>query len=292
MKRKLALYIFLCCNSLVAFCQTSFNMTNSGGHYYILASVNSRDSVAVFVESEIPGLLINEDAYKRLFDDSLYERVDSGYSEIKYADVSHKVSGIRKGKVLIGDVTYQGKIYIIDKHDKICVPLLRLKNEKNSAANMIRLDFNQGKLDFVGQDVIDVKKMNEYKIVKSSPKPVVESSLFIADPYGHHGSITGNFIFDLGSATPLFLFGREPAVKSFVNGNDIKAYAIKDKSGQIMGYGILANSCRIGKKTNNNASVGVVDMKLKSGYLGCIGPSFFDKGCVVIDVKNNVIYYK
>ena len=122
MKRKLALYIFLCCNPLVAFCQTSFNMTNSGGHYYILASVNSRDSVEVFVESGIPGLLINEDAYKRLFDDSLYERVDSGYSEIKYADVSHKVSGIRKGKVLIGDVTYQGIIYIIDKHDKICVP--------------------------------------------------------------------------------------------------------------------------------------------------------------------------
>lgn len=64
-------------------CQTSFNMTYKEGNYFITSSMNNHDNVEIFVESGLPGILINEHNYNRLFVDSLYQTVDSSYSEIK-----------------------------------------------------------------------------------------------------------------------------------------------------------------------------------------------------------------
>ena len=185
-------------------CQTSFNMTYKEGNYFITSSMNNHDNVEIFVESGLPGILINEHNYNRLFVDSLYQTVDSSYSEIKSFYGSHSVSKIKYGKVYIGDLSYQGNVYVIDRYNKIGIPIHMLKNEKDSTANMIRFNFNRRILDFVGKDSI-VKK-NEYKVVELSPMPVVETTLFLADTYGHSGNIKGKFIFDIGNSSPLYLF--------------------------------------------------------------------------------------
>ena len=98
---------------LVSLGQTSFKMANKGSDYYINTMVNGHDSVWIFVESGIPGLLISEKDYNTLFTDSLFEQVNTGYTEIKFRHGSHNVSKIKNGKVLIGDLSYQGNIYII-----------------------------------------------------------------------------------------------------------------------------------------------------------------------------------
>lgn len=68
--------------------------------------MNNHGNVEIFVESGLPGVLINEHNYNRLFVDSLYQTVDSSYSEIKSFYGSHSVSKIKYGKVYIGDLPY------------------------------------------------------------------------------------------------------------------------------------------------------------------------------------------
>lgn len=275
---------------LVSFSQTSFQMTYKDSHYYINTTVNGHDSVWIYVESGLPGILINEHNYDRLFIDSLYQTVDSGYSEIKSLYGSYPVSKINCGKVNIGDLSYQGNIYVIDGYDKIGVPIHLLKNEKDSTANMIRFHFSRRILDFVGKDSVTPK--NEYKMVELSPMPVVETTLFLADTYGHRGSIKGKFIFDLGNSSPLFLFTRNSSLQSFIKRNDFKIFPAKDKSGNNVGNGIYASYCNVGMKRIRNASIGLADKIYISDILGSMGPSLFLKGYVIVDAQKGIIYYE
>ena len=278
---------------LVSFGQTSFTMTNDKGHYYINTVVNGHDSVWIFIESGIPGLLINEKDYNTLFTDSLFEQVDTGYSEIKFQHGSHIVSRIKYGKVLIGDLSYQGNIYIIDKYNKIGVPVHLLKNEIDSTENMIRFNFKNQTLEFVGNGVVKTNKMHQYKMTEYNPMPVIETTLSLSDEYGNNGLITGKFVFDLGNASALYITTRNPDMLRFIKNNKFKISTTQDRfTREIIGHGIFAPICRIGKRTARNVSIGIDNNTSISNTMGLIGPSLFDKGDVIIDTKNNCFYYE
>lgn len=282
-----------CVFALVAFGQTSFTMTKDKGHYYINTVVNGHDSVWIFIESGIPGLLINEKDYNTLFTDSLFEQVDTGYSEIKFQHGSHIVSRIKYGKVLIGDLSYQGNIYIIDKYNKIGVPVHLLKNEKDSTEIMIRFNFKNQTLEFVGDNVVNTNKMHQYKMAECNPIPVIETTLSLSDEYGNNGLISGKFVFDLGNSSALYITTRNPAMLRFIKSNKFKILPVRDRyTGETMGHGIFAPLCRIGKRTARNVTVGISGKISIGNTMGLIGPSLFDKGDVIIDTKNNSIYYE
>lgn len=282
-----------CVFAVAAFCQTSFTMTKDKGNYHINTVVNGHDSVWIFVESGIPGLLINEKDYNALFIDSLFEQVETGYSEIKFQQGSHIVSKIKYGKVLIGDLSYQGNIYVIDNYNKIGVPVHLLKNENDSTENMIRFSFKNQTLEFIGKDVVKTNKMHQYKMKEYNPMPVIETTLSLSDEYGNNGFITGEFIFDLGNSSPLFITTRNPDMLRFIKKNKFKISTAQDRyTGETIGHGIFATLCRIGKRTARNVSIGIDDNISIGNTMGLIGPSLFDKGDVIIDTKNNCFYYE
>ena len=97
------------------------------------------------------------------------------------------------GKVSIGDLSYQGNIYVVDKYSKINIPVHLLKNEKDTTAHLARLDFKQGTLDFVRQETISKTNMHRYKMVESSSLPIIETTLFISDTYGHQKSTNSGY---------------------------------------------------------------------------------------------------
>lgn len=291
--KKTGLLSLFCISLLVAFGQTSFTMTKDKGHYYINTVVNGHDSVWIFVESGIPGLLINEKYYNTLFTDSLFEQVDTGYSEIKFQHGSHIVSRIKYGKVLIGDLSYQGNIYIIDKYNKIGVPIHLLKNENDSTENMIRFNFKNQTLEFVGNDEVNTNKMHQYKMTEYNPIPVIETTLYMSDEYGNNGLISGKFVFDLGNSSALYITTRNHAMVKFIKSNKFKILPAKDRyTGETIGHGIFASLCRIGKRTARNVSIGIDNNISINNTMGLIGPSLFGKGDVIIDTKNNSIYYE
>lgn len=79
-----------------------------------------------------------------------------------------------------------------------------------------------------------------------------------------------------------------PALKE----NNFKIQTSRDKSGSIIGQGIFAGYCRIGGKSKTGFSIGITNKIEDTDELGCVGPSFFRNGTVILDLNNNLIYYK
>lgn len=288
----LALILFFVIHPLVSLGQTSFQMTYKEGGYFITTSINNHDNIEIFVASGFHGIIVSEDDYGRLFVDSLYQTVDSDIKGIKDFYRRHPVSKVKYGKVSIGDLSYQGNIYVVDKWSKINIPMYLLKNEKDTTAHLVRLDFKQGTLDFVRQEAISKTNMHQYKMVESSPLPIIETTLFLSDTYGHLGSIEGRFLFNLNSGSPLYLCVRNPSALNFIRKNKFRILPAKDTSGNDIGKGIFAAVCQVGERKRRKVSTGVGGRINLPNVLGCIGPSMFRKSYVIIDSQNHVIYYE
>lgn len=267
-------------------------MTYKEGGYFITTSINNHDNTEILVASGFHGIIVSEDDYGRLFVDSLYQTVDSDITGIKNFYGRDSVTKVKYGKVSIGDLSYQGNIYVVDKYGKINIPVHLLKNEKDTTAHLARLDFKQGTLDFVRQEAISKTNMHQYKMVESSPLPIIEATLFISDTYGHLGSIEGRFLFNLNSGSPLYLCVRNPSALNFIRKNKFRVLPAKDRAGNDVGHGIYTAVCQVGERKRRKVSIGVIGRINLPNVLGCIGPSLFRKSYVVIDSKNHIMYYE
>lgn len=288
----LILILFFVIHPLVSLGQTSFQMTYKEGGYFITTSINNHDNTEIFVASGFHGIIVSEDDYGRLFVDSLYQTVDSDIAGIKNFYGRDSVTKVKYGKVSIGDLSYQGNIYVVDKYSKINIPVHLLKNEKDSTAYLARLDFDQETLDFVRQEAISKTNMHQYKMVESSPLPIIETTLFISDTYGHLGRVEGRFLFNLNSGSPLYLYIRNPSALNFIRKNKFRVLPAKDRAGNDVGYGISTAVCQVGERKRRKATIGVIGRINLPNVLGCVGPSLFRKSYVVIDSKNHIMYYE
>ena len=253
----LALILFFVIHPLVSLGQTSFQMTYKEGGYFITTSINNHDNIEILVASGFHGIIVSEDDYDRLFVDSLYQTVDSDIAGIKDFYRKHPVSKVKYGKVSIGDLSYQGNIYVVDKWSKINVPVY----------------------------------LHQYKMMESSPLPIIEATLFISDTYGHLGSVEGRFLFNLNSGSPLYLCVRNPSALNFIRKNKFRILPAQDKAGNEVGKGILAAVCQVGERKRRKVAIGVGGRINLPNVLGCIGPSMFRKSYVVIDSKNHIEPY-
>lgn len=288
----LVLILFFVVHPLVSLGQTSFEMAYKDGRYFITTSLNGHDNIELLVASGFHGIIVSEDDYGRLFVDSLYQTVDSDITGIKNFYGRDSVTKVKYGKVSIGDLSYQGNIYVVDKYGKINIPVHLLKNEKDTTAHLARLDFKQGTLDFVRQETISETNMHQYKMMESSSLPIIETTLFISDTYGHLGTVEGRFLFNLGSGSPLYLYIRNPSALNFIRKNKFRVLPAKDKAGNDVGHGIYTAVCQVGERKRRKVSIGVIGRINLPNVLGCIGPSLFRKSYVVIDSKNHIVYYE
>ena len=235
-------------------------------------------------------MLVGEDNFNRYFNLSDYKEVDSDHADYTSNEFGYKTQKVLKGKVKIGDLAFDGDIYVLENFDQICVPVHVLKNEADTAANLIRFNFKKKTLDFVGKDAIDINKMHTYNIVEYKPWPVFEASLDIADAYGHNGQTNGKFIFDMSNGTALYLFLDN--IAPFIKSNKLKVSPAQDKSFNIVGYGLYADYLKLGDKSNQGISVGLLKNTYNcDGVLGSVGPSMFGSGTVILNQAESVIYY-
>ena len=126
--------------------------------------------------------------------------------------------------------------------------------------------------------------------MKYASTPVFETTMELADTYGHESEIKGKFILDLGSGTPVFLFGKN--IAEFLKSNNFRLLSATDKSLNTVGKGILAGYCKIGERTHNGISIGITNKLYYDEILGCVGPAFFDNGEIVFDPENETIFYR
>ena len=272
------------------YCQTSFKMDKKAGHYYLSANVNDMGTARVLTVTNMQVMLVGEDNFNRYFNLSDYKEVDSDHADYTSNEFGYKTQKVLRGKVKIGDLAFDGDIYVLENFDQICVPVHVLKNEADTTANLIRFNFKKKTLDFVGKDAIDINKMHTYNIVEYKPWPVFEASLDIADAYGHNGQTNGKFIFDMSNGTALYLFLDN--IAPFIKSNKLKVSPAQDKSFNIVGYGLYADYLKLGDKSNQGISIGLLkNTYYCDGVLGSVGPSMFGSGTVILNQAESVIYY-
>ena len=276
--------------------QTGFALKREHGHYYLTTTFNGKADTEIFVGTGLPGILMDKDSYDTLLADAGLEpvnlaRVNPEHPAFRFGQGDRDILKTLTGTVDIGGLRYDGMIFVIDKFDKIAVPIHILKNQADTTANLIRFNFRRKTLDFIPRDSIDSAAMNRYKVTSYAPLLVIETTLELSDAYGHNGRITGPFIFDLGNGTPKYLFSKHPDTMNFLKTGKFKKQTAKaTKSGKKAGKGIFAGFCNVGDRTIRGISVGISE-KIDLPAIGCVGPSLFLKGEVVIDPENEVILY-
>jgi len=284
--------IGLVCNIQAVYSQSSFKMVKKDGHYFTEATINGHANTPVFVETGFPGLTLSVDMYEKLLASLPLEEVENPLDSLRTDMTKHKVVKQLKGKVSVGDLTYDGFVFVVDPYnDKVTLPVNLLKNEKDTTACLIRFDFKKNILDYVRHEDVSLEKMHTYKLVKFDPIPLFESTMELSDALGHDLIITGNFNFDLGCGTSVFFYRNK--MLRVLKKNNIKIQTATDKSLNVKGQGIYAGYCKIGEKTKTGFSIGITNNTFFEGdRLGCVGPSFFKNSTVILDPNNNLIYYK
>ncbi len=276
-----------------AYCQTEFKLIKKNGHYFTDATINGNANTPVFVETGYPGMTLSVEMYDKILASLPLEEIRLDKVDWLYSDRNkHRIVKRLKGKVPVGDLTYEGFILVVDPYDdKVTIPVNLLKNKTDTTACLIRFDFKKNILDYIRREDVNLEKMRTYMLVNNNPMPVFASTMEVSDASGNNMAISGNFAFDLGNGSSVFFFRNKmlPVLKK----NKFKIQAARDKAGNIVGQGIYAGYCKIGDKTNTGFSIGITNKNFNFGHdeLGCVGPSFFKNGTIILDPKNKLMYY-
>lgn len=277
----------------IANAQTSFVLTKDEGHYFTETAINGLPDIRIMVETGVPAVIIDEENFYKLCSSiQLEELAIANDASLDSDRRSLRIKKVFRGEVAIGNLFYKGLIYVVEAHNHIVVPFHRLINTLDSTANLIRFNFKTNCIDFVKSQMVDSTDMHFFPIVQYEPMPIFESILELSDTDGHSADFKGKFVFDLGNASNLFLCRNStlPILKK----NKFKLYPSMDASGNIIGAGILAGFCKIGSRRKNGISIGITKKSwdFENDIIAYVGPSFFNKGIVVIDPEQKKIYYK
>ncbi len=271
--------------------QTNFKLDKKNGHYYLTTTVNGVPDTEIFVETGFNALTLNKENFNKLFGSGDLEPICVKENEkLRFDRASYDILEVYKGEAAVGGLTYRGVILVIDTYDKIAVPFHKLINSTDSTANIMRFDFKKKTLDFVERGNVDVSKLHYFNIVRYEPYPTFEATLELYDTYGHKGDIHGNWVFDLGNGSSIFFFRK--SIAPFIKANKFKVLSGEDKAGNAIGQGIFAQYCRLGDQKLTGIPIGITNRIWFDFALGCVGPSFFTKGYVLLDPAQNRIYYK
>lgn len=288
-----AFALVLGCCGQSAWGQTSFKMTKENGHYYTTATINGKADIPVFIETGYPALTVSLDRYDELLASLPLEEIELEQVEWLRGDrAKHRIHKKLKGKVPVGDLVFEGFVYVVDPYDdRVTVPANLLKSEADTTVCLIRFDFKKNTLDYIRRDAADLTKMHTYRLVEFDPMPIFVSTMELSDASGHDLEITGNFNFDLGCGSSVFFFRNTmlPVLKE----NKFKIQTATDRAGNVIGHGIFAGYCKIGDKSKTGFSIGITNKTFwEDDQLGCVGPSFFQNGTVILDPANDLIYYR
>lgn len=271
--------------------QTSFKLTKKNGHYYTKASINGNVDVPVLVETGSHGMVLSRNLYNKILASGNLEEITLDKEEsLKTDRTPRKIVKLLEGTVPVGDLSYKGRVFVVDSDDDyVMLPVNLLKNESDTTAGLIRFDFKKNMLDYIRHADVRTDKMHTYTLVENNPMPVFKANMELADALGHQLTMSGKFNFALGCGSPVFFFRNTmlPVLKK----NKFKIQNSTDKSFNPVGKGIYAGYCKIGEKSNTGISIGITNQVWDTDELGCVGPSFFKNGTVILDPDNNLIYY-
>ncbi len=270
--------------------QTSFPLEREDGACYIRARVNSADSVRVLLTSAAAVMIMGRQDCERLLGAGDYRELPAVGGRPQDGEDGGEVRRVLEGRVTVGDLSYEGPVFVTGGDDGVTVPVHLLKNDKDSAANIILIDPVRMRLDFVREEASEVKGMKAFPAVSFSPVPVIETNLFLADSEGRSGWMEGRFVFDVSNRLPLCLFPGDAETADFLERTGFTFTTVREQSsGRQIVRATAISRARLGKYKAQHVVAGLSDFPGYPGISASVGPSFF-RGRILMDTGKGIIY--
>lgn len=290
----LSLFVYLVIAPLAyaqgTYSEQVFMLEKDLGHYYFQANVNGIPT-KLMIESGIPALILGENYYEQ-YAEALGLEVKKSDKKLRFLSKIHNIKYTSEGTLSLGNVSYDGPIFILEGNAQPCIPLQYLMNVSDSS-RIVVVDLPNKVLKVKNKAFVD-QLPNSYKRYQLRMKeygniPVVDSPLSITIDGINKINVNGSFIVDFGNASLLFLMKQNDIVQQIISNNTVKLHEAKDLQGRVVAEGFLADKLTICNKTFSTISVGVTDKLTTIKETGFLGLKYFT-GPVILDFTRHVMY--
>ncbi len=268
----------------------SLKLEKVGSHYFIGTRINGV-AVNFLLESGIPALLLDSAFYENN-KESLNLSFTPSKSKIRLMNKLHDIILKSSGVINIGDVIYDGPVFILSGNTPPAVPIQFFKNAKDKSP-IIKIDLRNEVLQVLSRKEFVACHNNALDSCSLSfnqmGMPVVKLDVdFTLE--GKPLKLRGDFILDYGNGSHLFLLKQNQAVLDMINSNDLSLSEAKNPEGIVVAEGMLFNSMKLMGKCYENVSVGMTDKMKFCGEAGLVGLKSMHR-CLFFDIDNAKVYF-
>lgn len=268
-----------------SYAQEKYDLQNRNAHYYFTTTV-AGEKADIMLESGIPAMLVEREFYEKVLKNT--ELVfEPSESQIRLLDKLYKIPFRSEGKVAVGNLIFDGPVFILDGFSGISMPIQYLKTV-NGKKTFIALDFHGNTMSVSNQNPEVNGEKYKLRIDKKMGFPIVRSVLKMNTETGS-ATLKGDFIVDFGNPELLFLMKQSKTVERAIQkGNLDMIDVISGKSFEVIGKAIRAQKLVICGRTFNEKSIVVTDKMPAIKQVGFLGVPFFEQK-VVFDFAGGVM---
>jgi len=256
--------------------QENFNLQSQKGHYYFSTTVEGARA-DIMVESGIPALLVGRSFYENSLK-NVGLTFEPSEKEIRLLNNVYKISFRAEGKVRVGNLIFDGPIFVLEDFVGISMPIQYLKMSDGQNA-FITLNFQEKTMSVSDKKPKIEGEMFKLHLDKEMGFPVVSSSVEINSEYGTW-NLKGDFIVDFGNPELLFLMEQNKNVAKILQDEKIEIIEIINSEYEVIGQTIKAENVTICNRKFASQWVRFTDRMPAIKQLGFIGIPFFEKTVV------------
>ncbi len=264
--------------------QDDFELQNKNSHYYFSTTVGGAYA-EIMVESGIPAMLVGRDFYEKVLKNSGLP-FEPSESKIRLLNNVYKIPFRAKGKVRVGNLVFDGPVFILDDFSGISMPIQYLKVE-DAKKTFVALDFQEKTMRVSGQKPGISGEKFKLSIDKKMGFPIVRSALKMSAEEGN-ATLKGDFIVDFGNPELLFLMKHKKVEKAIQSGKLELIDVLSGQTFEVVGSAFRTENVTICGRSFEGKSIVVTDKMPAIEQLGFLGIPFFKK-TVVFDFSGGVM---
>ncbi len=268
---------------------TSIALEKEGAHYFMNTHINGIETT-IMLESGIPALLLDTNFYSRN-KEALNCNFKQSNGKIRLMNRLHDIVLRADANIKIGDIDYEGPIFILSGSTSPAIPIQFFKN-KNDESAIVKVDLKKKVLQVLSR--ADLKEYNKEShlsyplLFNKMGMPVVQSTIDFSIQ-GKTLRLEDKFILDYGNGSHLFLLKGNKAVHCMISDNNLQLTEAKNKAGIVVAEGLLCKSMILIGQHYKNVSVGVTTRMKFDGEAGLIGLKSLQQ-CLIFDIDNSKLY--
>jgi hypothetical protein len=267
----------------------SFDLVKRNGHFYTSSTLNGVP-VDIMIESGTPALMLSVDFYDKNKSTLSLDLKEASH-KMRFLNQVYDIKFSGQGKLKFGNVVYDGPVFVLDGKTDVSLPIQYLKNP-NDGCSIVEINLPANKLSLLSKGNLDVANYQSFpiRLKELGNMPVVSTELFLTIG-SKNVSAMGDFIFDLGNGSLLFLMKQHEAIKTMIEENKIELKEARNMQGKVVAEGIFADNLTICGRKYSEVSIGVTDKLKSTKEAGFLGVKFMTMP-IILDFGEKKMYIK